>query len=104
MWVVPLLRHTQNGSKAIMLRRISGGRITAEGRKTNGMKYATKATAMSGRVDGHMVLTSSKTRTCRGAAIALGVEKTLCGRCAMTQPVPHTCPGKHTTCFLLSDF
>lgn len=27
---------------AIMLRRISGGRITAEGRKTNGMKYATK--------------------------------------------------------------
>lgn len=27
---------------AILLRRISGGRITATGRKTNGMKYATK--------------------------------------------------------------
>jgi hypothetical protein len=25
------------------MRRISGGRITATGRKTNGMKYATKA-------------------------------------------------------------
>ena len=28
--------------QAILLRRISGGRITATGRKTNGMKYATK--------------------------------------------------------------
>ena len=30
-------------NQAILLRRISGGRITATGRKTNGMKYATKA-------------------------------------------------------------
>ena len=33
-------------NQAILLRRISGGRITATGRKTNGMKYATKEPRM----------------------------------------------------------
>ena len=43
------------------MRRISGGRITATGRKTNGMKYATKAEGpWEDRISGFFPIRSPK--------------------------------------------